>query len=152
MSRDIEIDYRRYSQKPGNTGRYIGKAACNAGFRAVLLYRIGVWFRKRRVRVIPGVIERIMHHACHCWISLGAEIGPGLLITHVGEIVVGGQTQIGANCDIRQNVTLGETSIKRMKQVAHSHGWGIMSRLAPVRSSWDRCVWARIRLWARIVS
>jgi serine acetyltransferase len=55
----------------------------NTGFRAVVLYRIGHWFHKRRLRIFSAVIERMMHHFCHCWISMRAEIGPGFLIVHV---------------------------------------------------------------------
>jgi serine O-acetyltransferase len=48
-----------------------------------------------------------MHHFAHCWISVAAEIGPGLLIAHVSGVIIGGGTIIGKNCDIRQNVTFG---------------------------------------------
>ena len=122
MPRDLEMDFRRYSQKPGNLGRYFAKALSNAGFRAVFLYRVGVWFRKQRVRIVPGLIERTMHHACHCWISLGAEIEPGFLIAHVGGVVIGGQTHIGKNCDIRQNVTFGG-NFNKVDEDGRSQPW-----------------------------
>ena len=82
-------------------------AILHAGFRAVLLFRIGKVFRQYGFRVVAAIIERIMHHACHCWISTSASIGKGFLVAHVGGIVIGGSVVIGSNCDIRQNVTLG---------------------------------------------
>jgi serine O-acetyltransferase len=107
MLETIEQDYRRYSRLNGNLWRYCYKGLSNAGFRAVLLYRLGVCLRKRHLRPLAWLSERLMHHACHCWISHSADIGPGFLIAHVGGIVIGSLTRIGSNCDIRQNVTFG---------------------------------------------
>ena len=108
MFDNLEQDYRRYSnQIQGNLGRYIYKAAANAGFRAVVLYRLGVWFKRKRMDFLAGMCQRLMHHLCHCWISVSAEIGPGFLIAHVGGLVIGGKTRIGNHCDVRQNVTFG---------------------------------------------
>jgi serine O-acetyltransferase len=107
MFETLEQDYRRYSQRKGNLWRYAYKAAANAGFRAVCLYRLGAWLLQHNLRTLAGMTERVMHHACHCWISVTAEIGPGLLIAHVGGLVIGGKTRIGQNCDVRQNVTFG---------------------------------------------
>jgi serine O-acetyltransferase len=113
MFEKIEADYLRCSNKHGNLYRYGFKAASHAGFRAVLLYRIGRWFRERRFRLAAALTERLMHHLCHCWISTYADIGAGFLITHVGGLVVGGTTQIGNNCDVRQNVTFGGNFSKK---------------------------------------
>jgi serine O-acetyltransferase len=104
---NLEQDYRRYSKRPGNLWRYFYKAAANAGFRAVMLYRLGYWFKKRRLSFFAGICQRLMHHLCHCWISVTAEIGPGFLIAHVGGLVIGDETRIGRYCDVRQNVTFG---------------------------------------------
>jgi serine O-acetyltransferase len=107
MLETLEQDYQRVSNKPGNLGRYLYKAAANAGFRAVFLYRLGVWLKRHKLRFLASLTQRIMHHACFCWISLNAEIEPGFLIAHVGGLVIGDGTRIGKNCDVRQNVTFG---------------------------------------------
>lgn len=103
----LEQDYKRISKKPGGIWQYIYKALSNAGFRAVCFYRLGVWFRNRKMYFAAGMCQRLMHHLCHCWISVQAEVGPGFLIAHVGSLVIGDKTRIGENCDVRQNVTLG---------------------------------------------
>lgn len=103
----IEQDYRRYYKTESNLWRYIYRAISNAGFRANVFYRLGVYLLHRNMSLLSGVCERLSHHLCHCWISANAEIGPGFLIAHVGGIVIGGRTRIGKNCDIRQNVTFG---------------------------------------------
>ena len=71
------------------------------------LYRSGCWFKKRNLHFLSSVCQRIMHHLCHCWISVSAKIGPGFLISHVGGIIIGSGTVIGKNCDIRHNTTFG---------------------------------------------
>lgn len=43
-------------------------------------------------------------------IPFSTEIGPGLCIGHFGSIIVNGRTRIGRNCNICQDVTLGESS------------------------------------------
>lgn len=107
MLENLEQDYQRYSSKKGNLWRYIYKMAANAGFRAIMFYRLGVWFKSHKISFMAGMCQRFMHHLCHCWISVSADIGPGFLIAHVGSLVIGGQTIIGSHCDVRQNVTFG---------------------------------------------
>lgn len=103
----VSLDFSRVRGGTPSLFRIAREAFRNAGFRAVLLYRVGKWARGHRLKYIAIICERLMHHLCHCWINLNAEIGPGFLIAHVGGIVIGGSTKIGANCDIRQNVTFG---------------------------------------------
>ncbi len=122
MTLFIEQDFRRYSDTPGNILSYIKLAILSAGFRAILLYRIGTWLKKKRVRFIPVILERLIHHLCHCWISFSAEIGPGFLIAHVGGLIIGGQTRIGRNCDVRQNVTFGG-NFNKVDQDGRTQPW-----------------------------
>jgi serine O-acetyltransferase len=107
MFENLRADCQRYSKKSPNLLTMAVVSIVSAGFRAVMLYRMGHWFRIRRFRVAPAIIERLMHHSCHCWISTDAEIGAGFFVAHVGGLVIGGTTLIGKNCDVRQNVTLG---------------------------------------------
>jgi serine O-acetyltransferase len=95
---------------PENVGLFkiLFEAAKNAGFRAVFLYRIGHWCRIHKLGVAAAVIERLMHHLCHCWISTVVDVGSGFVIPHVCGIIVDGAVgPIGKNCSIRQNVTVG---------------------------------------------
>jgi serine O-acetyltransferase len=107
MYQSLVKDYARYGGPNADPIRMLLEAIRNSGFRAVALYRIGHWCRKRDLRVAAAFVERLMHHLCHCWISTAAEIGEGFMIAHVGGLVIGGGTIIGNNCDVRQNVTFG---------------------------------------------
>jgi serine O-acetyltransferase len=92
---------------PGDVGliRILFEATRNAGFRAVFLYRMGHWYRRHNMHFPAAVIERLMHHLCHCWILTQSEIGPGFVIAHVSGILV--LVKAGKNLTLRQNVTLG---------------------------------------------
>lgn len=103
----LKKDYLRYSRSEVSSIRIIRLAFAKPGFRAMCCYRLGHALRKKNFPLLAGLCQRIMHHFCHCYISVSAEIGPGFLIAHVGGIVIGSKTIIGSNCDIRQNVTLG---------------------------------------------
>ncbi len=107
MFENIKSDYFRVTEKNYSPFSVVWLAFICSGFRAVLLYRIGYALRVKKWLVLAAVIERIMHHASHCWISTAAKIDKGFLVAHVGGIVIGGSVKIGRNCDIRQNVTLG---------------------------------------------
>lgn len=122
MFENLEADYRRYSNKPGYWARYLYMAVSHPGFRAVMLYRLGLWCLKHKLRLLASLSQRVMHHACHCWISLKADIGPGFLIAHVGGIGIGGGTRIGKNCDVRRNVSFGG-NFNKVDQDGRSHPW-----------------------------
>lgn len=107
LYRSLVKDYARYGGRNANAVGMLLKAVGSAGFRAVVLYRLGYWCRSRGLRLPAAFIERLMHHLCHCWISTTAQIGDGFMIAHVGGLVIGGGTIIGNNCDVRQNVTFG---------------------------------------------
>jgi len=113
MFENIRHDYFRRKAKKGSVVQIIFHAFRDAGFRAVLFYRIGRWFNDRRFRLGGVFFERLMHHLCHCWISTLARIGPGFVITHVCGIVIPPNVVLGKNCDIRQNVTFGGNYGKR---------------------------------------
>ncbi|MGH2271241.1 hypothetical protein ACQ9LF_05525 [Anaerohalosphaeraceae bacterium U12dextr] len=100
--------YRLLKPEQVGPGRIIFEAMRNAGYRAVVLYRIGRWFRCRKMGFCAAVVERFMRHLCHCWISTAIDIGPGFVIAHVCGIIVDGAVgPIGKNFTIRQNVTIG---------------------------------------------
>ena len=100
-------DYERYGGKGFNIFGMLLRFLYYASFRAVVFYRIGNYCHKHKLTIIAMMIERLMHHLCHCWISTKAEIGEGFMVAHVCGLVIGGEVVIGKNCDVRQNVTLG---------------------------------------------
>jgi serine O-acetyltransferase len=119
MLENLEEDYKMHFKIAGNNHanpclfNMLWLGVCNAGFRAVFLYRLGRVLRQNHFRIIAAIIERIMHHVSHCWISTNAQIGGGFVVTHVGGLVIGSGTVIGKNCQVRQNVTFGGNYSKK---------------------------------------
>jgi len=103
----IEADYQRYTTSRGGVLRYLLLAARRDGFRAVFLYRLGSWCVDHKLSWLSWLCQGLMHHLCHCWIDLQADIGPGFLVSHVGGIVIGSGARLGANCDVRTNCVVG---------------------------------------------
>ncbi len=84
------------------------------GFRAVAVYRFGRWAevcRYRWLSVVLGAVYTQMYRYVrnHYTIELprSARVGRRLVIGHQGGIVIHWGAQIGDDCLIRQNATLG---------------------------------------------
>lgn len=104
--------FRKKTTKPA-IFNILFRAFQDSGFRAVFFYRLGRWFRLRKMGPIAAVIERLMRHLSHCWVSTLADIGPGFAIAHVCGIIIPPDAVLGKNCDIRQNITIGGSYGKR---------------------------------------
>jgi serine O-acetyltransferase len=83
------------------------------GFHALALHRFGYW--QRRLPKHPRRIARVLHDAAYfvTRVVYGIElprttrVGRRVVIGHQGGIVIGTQADIGDDCLIRQNVTIG---------------------------------------------
>ena len=108
--RAIRADLARY-RRNGFTGWG------SEGFWASFLYRLQRWVRARRprllwlpARVLVGVIKKLFSTVTHMDIHPDAQVGPGLLIPHVGLVRVHAATTIGADCAIQHVCTIGANS------------------------------------------
>jgi serine O-acetyltransferase len=97
-----------------------GRDWTRPGFRALAVYRFGVWrlaIEPKLLRAPLTVIYRFLFR--HCRTVYGIElpytatVGRGVVIEHQGGIVVHGAAVIGDRCIIRQGCTLG---IKRISE------------------------------------
>ena len=89
---------------------------CYPGLHAIWLHRLAhrlwCWEFKWLARFIAHFAR---------WFTLieihpAAQIGKGFFIDHGGGVVIGGTTEIGANCTLYQGVTLGGTSWQEGKR------------------------------------
>lgn len=86
------------------------------GFHALALHRFGYW--QRRLPPRPRLAARVLHDALYyvTRVFYGIElprttkVGRRVVIGHQGGIVIGTQAEIGDDCLIRQNVTIGGAS------------------------------------------
>ncbi len=87
------------------------------GFWAITVYRAQRAVRTSRFRpflwpvglTLAGV-RKLLTTVTHISLNPSAEIGPGLLIPHVGPIRVAAGAKIGADCAIHQVTTIGAGS------------------------------------------
>jgi serine O-acetyltransferase len=107
LRKNLLLDLSALSGKPATINGIIVRILTDPGFRAVFLYRLAHRLQATNRPIPAAFILRVMRSTTGCNISSKAEIGSGFTIRHTGDIVVGGKTKIGQNCDIRQGVTFG---------------------------------------------
>lgn len=74
--------------------------------RAMFWFRLGSWFKKNRVPLVPGFVQRYLYRYFGLEIIVGSNIGGGLYIAHpIGTVIAA--EEIGENCSIIASVTIG---------------------------------------------
>ncbi|MHA1785866.1 MAG: serine O-acetyltransferase [Candidatus Helarchaeota archaeon] len=86
------------------------------GIKAVLLHRIAHFFYKVGLPFVPRFLSDISRQITGIEIHPGAKIGNNFFIDHGSGVVIGETAEIGENCTLYQNVSLGGTSLKREKR------------------------------------
>lgn len=80
-----------------------------SGFKAVRAYRRANFFYRHNMKFLARWISQNARRRTGVEIHPGATIGSGLVIDHGMGVVIGETTEIGNDCTIYQNVTLGGT-------------------------------------------
>ena len=80
-----------------------------SGFKAVRSHRKANWCYRHNLKFLARWISQRSRKKTGIEIHPGAQIGRGLFIDHGMGVVIGETTQIGDNCTLYQNVTLGGT-------------------------------------------
>ncbi|MGN0597601.1 MAG: serine O-acetyltransferase EpsC [Ruminiclostridium sp.] len=78
-------------------------------FKAIRAYRRAHWFYTKKHYFIARAISQHALRKTGIEIHPGAKIGKNLFIDHGSGVVIGETAEIGDNCTIYQNVTLGGT-------------------------------------------
>jgi serine O-acetyltransferase len=120
---DVFADYEaaRRNEVRANWVRVLVGFLQYAGFRGMLLYRIGNWARRRRLRAVYRLVERVLQIFCGLNISTGAEIGGGLALPHPRTIIIGDRSKVGRRGCILQGVTLGGSGRKKPDGQSQPH-------------------------------
>jgi serine O-acetyltransferase len=115
--RNLRADARRLKAgRPRPFPWYLIEALLlDNGFQAVVCYRLGRWFKTRRVPFLGPFFSRLGLFLTGADVSAGADIGPGLLISHGVGLVVGGYARIGAGATLLHGVTIGAASQKSVR-------------------------------------
>jgi serine acetyltransferase len=108
MFENLRRDSARYAQLGGwfrNSGFWIGAIYRFGNWASSLpiLFRVPLWVLYRLLRIVPSFLFNV-----DLWAGpRGAKIGPGLCLIHPRNIIIGGGVEIGQNCIIFHEVTLG---------------------------------------------
>ena len=107
----------------------IGRWHSNPGFWIVAIYRFGNWadsLRSRFLRIPMMVLYRLLklpfrRYNVHLWAGRnGARIGAGLKLIHPTNIMIGSGVEIGEDCLIFHNVTLGTGQISGKPRIGNN--------------------------------
>jgi serine O-acetyltransferase len=79
------------------------------GFRAIVFHRVIHFLWKLRIPFVPRVLSELNRFLSGLEIHPGATIGPGFFVDHGMGVVIGETAEIGRNCVLFHNVTLGGT-------------------------------------------
>ncbi|MDF9617276.1 DapH/DapD/GlmU-related protein [Pseudomonas entomophila] len=105
---NIRQDLRRFTNG-GGVLRSLKIVLVSHAFHLVFCYRLGVWLSA--MPLVGGVLRILFEYLIRVVyasdISLRAQIGPGLVIMHGHDIVIGSSVVIGKNCKILNGVTFG---------------------------------------------
>ncbi|WP_054895409.1 MULTISPECIES: serine O-acetyltransferase [unclassified Pseudomonas] len=108
MFDNIRQDLKRFANG-GSSKRALKIALVSHAFHLVFLYRVGVQLSK--IPVVGGVLRVVIEYLIRVVyasdISLQSCIGPGLVIMHGHDIVIGSHVVIGRDCKILNGVTFG---------------------------------------------
>ena len=86
---------------------------CYPGFQALLFYRVAHWFWVRGWHLAGRFVSHLGRCLTGIEIHPGARIGKRLFIDHGMGVVIGETAEIGDDCTLYQDVTLGGTSLER---------------------------------------
>jgi serine O-acetyltransferase len=86
------------------------------GFHAILIHRLTHLLWKLKIPFVPRLISQISRFLTGVEIHPGAKIGKGFFIDHGIGVVIGETSEIGDNCVMFHNVTLGGTGKHKDKR------------------------------------
>lgn len=81
------------------------------GLHATMYYRVAHWLYEHRLRFLGRWVSQFARRRTGIEIHPAAKIGRRLVIDHGTGIVIGATTEIGDDCLLYQNVTLGGTGM-----------------------------------------
>src|SRR5438874_5111516 len=99
---------------------------CYPGFQALLYYRTAHWLWERGWHLTGRFLSHCGRVMTGIEIHPGAKIGRRLFIDHGMGVVVGETAEIGDDCTLYQDVTLGGTSLERGQKRHPTLGNGVI--------------------------
>ncbi len=89
---------------------------CYPGLHAVWIHRLAHWCWTHRLKLLGRFLSHLGRFLTGIEIHPGARLGPGVFIDHGMGVVIGETAEVGENVTIYQGVTLGGTSLEKVKR------------------------------------
>jgi len=89
---------------------------CYPGLHAVWIHRLAHACWTHRLKFLGRFLSHLNRFLTGIEIHPGARLGPGLFIDHGMGVVIGETAEVGENVTIYQGVTLGGTSLEKVKR------------------------------------
>ncbi|NJD02881.1 MAG: serine O-acetyltransferase [Ruminiclostridium sp.] len=116
MFKGLLYDARAIAQRDPAAKNVLEVILLYPGFHALVYHRMAHWFYKKRLFFIARFISQFSRFATGVEIHPGAVIGSGLFLDHGMGVVIGETAEIGDNCTILHQVTLGGTGKHKGKR------------------------------------
>ena len=112
----LYLDAKNIKEKDPATKNILEVILLYPGFHALIFHRIAHKFYKIKLFFIARLISQISRFITGIEIHPGAQIGDRLFIDHGMGIVIGETAEIGNDCTIYHQVTLGGTGKDKYKR------------------------------------
>lgn len=109
-------DVRRIQQEDPAARSVAEIILCYPGLQAVWAHRISHWLWTHRLRLPARFLAELTRKWTGVEIHPGAVLGSGVFIDHATGVVIGETAEVGDNVTIYHGVTLGGTSLDRVKR------------------------------------
>lgn len=116
MFRSLYEDAKNIKEKDPAARNVIEVILLYSGFHAIFFHRIAHFFYYKKLYFIARLISQISRFITGIEIHPGAKIGKRLFIDHGIGIVIGETAEIGNDCTIYHQVTLGGTGKDKNKR------------------------------------
>ncbi|MCD6223452.1 MAG: serine O-acetyltransferase [Deltaproteobacteria bacterium] len=116
MFKTIKEDIRTVFERDPAARNNLEVFFCYPGLHALWGHRIAHFFWKHKLKFIGRIISHLNRFFTGIEIHPGAKIGRRFFIDHGMGVVIGETTEIGDDVTLYQGVTLGGTSLKKVKR------------------------------------
>ena len=116
MFRRIRYDINAYKERDPAARSGLEVLLLYPGLHAVINHRVAHFLYRHKHFFTARAISQLSRFFTGIEIHPGAKIGKGLVIDHGSGVVIGETTEVGDDCTIYQNVTLGGTGKENGKR------------------------------------
>lgn len=112
----VLADLRRPVQIDPAARGYLDVILSYPGFHAVTAHRLIHPLHRAGIPIVPRFLSQVVRFMTGIEIHPGATLGSGVFIDHGMGVVIGETAEVGNNVTLNQGVTLGGTSLERVKR------------------------------------